>query len=223
MIASADDFPEDLILQERTVQSGENPTFIANNTIAAGPAFVIDSGARVIFAAANRITLRSGFVVRGGARLSLFINKDTDADGLFDWWEYTYFQSLEQGPGGDYDGDGLANLQEFQRGWNPASYNTDNDGDGLLDSWELIHFGDLTWGSEDDYDNDGFSNYLEHITDSDPANGSDTPAEGSHYYYDELGRLKAVVDVSGGIGGQIIQYHYDGNGNRTQRIVNVQP
>ena len=36
---------------------------------------------------------------------------DTDADGLYDWWENIY--AVEQGAGGDDDGDGLSNYVEY--------------------------------------------------------------------------------------------------------------
>lgn len=45
---------------------------------------------------------------------------DTDADGLDDNWERTYFGNLAQGPGGDFDSDGMSNLNEFRAGTNPA-------------------------------------------------------------------------------------------------------
>jgi hypothetical protein len=45
---------------------------------------------------------------------------DSDADGLPDWWELQYFGNLDQGAGGDPDGDGISNLQEFRQGRNPA-------------------------------------------------------------------------------------------------------
>ena len=39
--------------------------------------------------------------------------RDLDGDGLPDWWEWSYFGALEQGPDDDPDGDGLSNTQEF--------------------------------------------------------------------------------------------------------------
>ncbi len=72
---------------------------------------------------------------------------DTDADGLPDAWEQTYFNSLSQSPGGDFDGDGFTNLQEFNAGTNPnnaAFTPLDQDGDGLPDAWEQQYFGSLT-------------------------------------------------------------------------------
>jgi len=39
-----------------------------------------------------------------------------DKDGLPDYWEKAYFNDLSQGPAGDYDGDGLTNLEEHQTG-----------------------------------------------------------------------------------------------------------
>jgi predicted outer membrane repeat protein len=45
---------------------------------------------------------------------------DTDKDGLPDDWEKRYFGDLNQSPNGDYDGDGLSNLEEYALGSNPA-------------------------------------------------------------------------------------------------------
>jgi uncharacterized protein (DUF1800 family) len=63
---------------------------------------------------------------------------DFDASGIPDWWEMKH--ALQPGSaalaGADSDGDGLTNLQEFQRGSHPR--NADTDGDGLLDSAESI-------------------------------------------------------------------------------------
>ena len=45
---------------------------------------------------------------------------DSDGDGLPDNWELAYFGTLVATPGGDPDGDGRTNLQEYQNGTNPA-------------------------------------------------------------------------------------------------------
>ena len=47
-------------------------------------------------------------------------DSDTDADGLPDSWERMYFGDLTQTAAGDFDGDGLTNLQEYQQGRNPT-------------------------------------------------------------------------------------------------------
>jgi uncharacterized protein (DUF1800 family) len=63
---------------------------------------------------------------------------DFDASGIPDWWEMKY--ALQPGSPAlaamDSDGDGLTNLQEFQRGSHPR--HADTDGDGLSDSTESI-------------------------------------------------------------------------------------
>jgi len=103
---------------------------------------------------------------------------DSDGDGLPDWWELKYFGNLDQGPNGDYDNDGLTNLQEYQHGTNPTL--SDTDGDGLSDSEELsiyidtsnpgLGFLDPTKADtgntgvpdgQKDSDHDGISNLLE--------------------------------------------------------------
>jgi hypothetical protein len=44
---------------------------------------------------------------------------DSDADGMDDAWENLYFGNLSRNGTGDFDGDGLTDLQEFQAGTDP--------------------------------------------------------------------------------------------------------
>ncbi|MDB6132284.1 MAG: Ig domain protein group 2 domain protein [Verrucomicrobiales bacterium] len=121
---------------------------------------------------------------------------DTDGDGLPDWFEQKY-----AGPTMNYtvagnpsqatldgDGDGLSNLQEFQRGVNAAL--ADSDGDGLNDGQEIAKNTDplvkdtdgdgLTDGAEvnthnsnplvQDTDGDGY-------TDTQEVNGGSNPSD----------------------------------------------
>ena len=46
---------------------------------------------------------------------------DRDGDGLYDGWEWKHFGTLEQPPDGDYDGDEVTNLEEFQNSLDPNS------------------------------------------------------------------------------------------------------
>lgn len=67
-------------------------------------------------------------------------NDDTDGDGLQDGWERSngldpLSAGGDDGADGDFDGDGLANIDEYHRGTNVAS--RDTDGDGLTDLQEL--------------------------------------------------------------------------------------
>ncbi len=51
-------------------------------------------------------------------------NADDDADGMPDWWEIKYFGSLAQTPNGDFDGDGVSNLNEYLEGTDPTDHNS---------------------------------------------------------------------------------------------------
>lgn len=61
---------------------------------------------------------------------------DIDNDGLVDSWEIQYFGDLtSQSGAGDWDGDGLTNLEEQNLGTSPLL--TDSDGDGFSDLVEV--------------------------------------------------------------------------------------
>ena len=61
---------------------------------------------------------------------------DWDADGLPDDWELAYgFNPTVDDSMLDADGDGLSNLEEYERGTDPT--NPDSDGDGILDGDEV--------------------------------------------------------------------------------------
>jgi len=77
----------------------------------------------------------------------------------------------------DSDGDGLTNLQEFQRGTDPS--NPDTDGGGATDGWEVNYGLDPTSRADDliDTDGDGWSNYKEFLVGTDPTK-KDTDDDG---------------------------------------------
>ncbi|MEN9677948.1 MAG: hypothetical protein RIS76_3844, partial [Verrucomicrobiota bacterium] len=111
---------------------------------------------------------------------------DSDLSGIPDWWELRYgFQPATTALAAvDSDGDGLTNLQEFQRKSDPRNADTDND--GLADGQESAANA-LRWDS----DNDGSSDKEEasalfptnpNVTDSDGDGVSDW-SEG--YYFSD--------------------------------------
>jgi hypothetical protein len=93
------------------------------------------------------------------------INEDSDADFLHDPWEIKYFGNKTQIATGDFDNDGLSNLDEFYEGTNPVLADTDNDGipDGLefdlgTDPQNPDTNGNGIGDGEEDFDGDGVSN-----------------------------------------------------------------
>ncbi len=83
-------------------------------------------------------------------------NRDADGSGIPDWYEMQHAlqPASPATSAADPDGDGLSNLQEFQRNSNPHS--ADTDGDGLRDNEESAANALLA-----DSDSDGISDYDE--------------------------------------------------------------
>lgn len=83
-------------------------------------------------------------------------DNDSDSDGLPDTWEQLYFGTLDYGPAGDPDGDGLLNVAELEIETHPGRRNIDSDQDGLPDAWEVRHSGTcgagLTFTCQDAYE-----------------------------------------------------------------------
>ena len=56
-----------------------------------------------------------------GNRMAVVVtNPDTDEDGMPDYWEIQYFGNLNRDGTGDYDGDGISDLDEYLNGTDPT-------------------------------------------------------------------------------------------------------
>jgi hypothetical protein len=129
---------------------------------------------------------------------------DTDNDNISDDWEMTYFTNLTRDGNGDYDNDGLIDINEFKIGTNPSIKDTDSDGlsdgdedanrngsidsgetdptkadtdnDGMTDGWEIQYGLDpLRNDANEDADDDGFSNITEYKRKTDPKDNNSHP------------------------------------------------
>jgi len=60
---------------------------------------------------------------RKRAALTIRSLSDTDGDGMLDSWERTYFGTLDRDGQGDFDGDGVLDLDEFLQGKDPTKTN----------------------------------------------------------------------------------------------------
>jgi hypothetical protein len=119
---------------------------------------------------------------------------DSDGDGLRDDWETGFFGNLVQTGSGDFDSDGLTNLEENTRQTDPTDTDTDNDGlldgaevtthqtdpgkndsdgDGLRDGDEVNVY--QTNAAQRDTDSDTFSDYDEVRLFSDPKSAPSVP------------------------------------------------
>ena len=76
--------------------------------------------------------------------------KDSDGDEMDDEWERAFFGNLDRDGTGDFDEDGVLDLNEFELAILPD--NKDTDGDGLEDGAEITAMSDPT---EKDTDGDG--------------------------------------------------------------------
>ncbi len=100
------------------------------------------------------------------------LGTDTDADGLVDTWETTYWANITiENGAGNPDADGLTNLQEQTRGTNPTL--ADTDGDGLTDGAEVNTHG--TNPLLADTDGDNYSDSAEITAGTNPLNPASYP------------------------------------------------
>ncbi len=132
---------------------------------------------------------------------------DTDNDNMPDDWELKYFGDTERDGNGDYDNDGLIDVNEYKYGTNPTLIDTDSDGisdgeedsnnnglkdtgetdptdsdtdnDGMVDGWEVEYgLNPLVDDADEDADGDGFSNLKEYQRETDPNDYNSHPSKG---------------------------------------------
>lgn len=115
------------------------------------------------------------------SRLS-FPETEVPVDGMPDGWEQLHFLGDTSRNGtGDYDLDGITDLQEYLDDTNPANAGSANhpkgdaDADGLDDAWEVTYFGNIVaQGAAGNPDSDASSNLQEYQAMSDPTVATST-------------------------------------------------
>ncbi len=112
---------------------------------------------------------------------------DTDHDGLPDAWERQYFGNLNQTASGDFDGDGLNNLREYQLSTNPTRTDTDYNGVSDADDAELAWVEDATpTGGYELADNESWS-WTDYWWDGSGWGGNEVyPYSGSYMHMSDL-------------------------------------
>ena len=160
--------------QGGSCQTGERISWNIGS-IAAGETRTVGYQAVTAYSIDNGVNLRSKAAVSydvgfGSSNLDLGfgIVIDADQDGLPDSWELSYFGNTTINTGGDFDQDGLNNLDEYQNKTDPKDSDTDND--GLSDGYEVAYGLDPLdpMDAGQDPDHDGYTNLEEAMCGSDP-------------------------------------------------------
>ncbi|MFZ1987374.1 MAG: hypothetical protein WAU91_23395, partial [Desulfatitalea sp.] len=144
---SAADVPQApviMFIPERTRVEGQQLSFLVeasdpNGTIPAlsaerlpvGASFVDQGNGNAIFDWTPHVGQAGRYIVRfiatdgtlessRQAVIRIFSQNDTDGDGMLDSWELEHFGTLDRDGTGDFDGDGISDLEEFINGLDPT-------------------------------------------------------------------------------------------------------
>ncbi len=144
-LADIDQAPVIMFIPERSRVEGQQLSFIVeasdpNGTIPqlsaerlpVGAAFTDQANGSGIFdwvpspGQAGRYVVR--FIASDGvldssrqAVIRIFSQDDSDGDGMLDSWEMEHFGTLDRDGAGDFDGDGISDLEEFANGLDPEA------------------------------------------------------------------------------------------------------
>lgn len=143
-------------------------------------------------------------------------SKDTDGDGIPDWWELAHGlnpNNASDANAVDPKSSGYANGYTYLQEYNTIK---DSNGDGIPDWWDMQYFGYVVNGATD-YDGDGLTNLQEFQLGTNPAN-TDTDGDGmpdGWEYYHGL-NPKSAADAS-------LDPDHDGLSNLWEYKLNLDP
>lgn len=92
------------------------------------------------------LTVRDVWGNEGLAFTAVISVDDLDYDGMPDWWELAYMNSMDQDADADYDSDGYSNLYEWFAGTLPNVADPQPTNDFLEDNWPYMVVSAVTLG-----------------------------------------------------------------------------
>jgi hypothetical protein len=117
-----------------TYTNGQNVTVTDGVSITTSSTVTVASGADVTYASGGTVTLAPGFSVAIGGVFHVYVNTDSEGDGMADYWEVVNgLDPATNDASSDKDSDGLSNLTEYLLGTDVDGGSTNSSGGSSID------------------------------------------------------------------------------------------